>query len=165
MLESRLPKTGDEDVFQVAVTGQKIIRSSIDEIKLALKYAMVKVGLRGANWPNEDETRLLLQHIILHYGTHTVDEIRLAFDMAIIGRLDVDPNCFENFSCMYLSGILNAYRKWAVKTAAFIEKKAVELLPAPAMTAEQKLEIDCEYIYAKNKVLGKRLLPPLKFRF
>jgi hypothetical protein len=80
----------------------------------ALQYAMAKVGLRASNLPNKEETALLLSHIIREYGGHTGAEIRLAFDLALAGKLELrEVSCFENFSCLYFSTIMNAYRLWA----------------------------------------------------
>lgn len=107
-------RTGSE--LAVALKGQAVRTATVEDIKQVLRYAMVKVGLRGANFPNEIEKSILIDHVIQFYGNHSVDEIRLAFDMAIAGRLDLetkDVTCYENFSCLYFSTIMNAYRKWA----------------------------------------------------
>lgn len=74
---------------------------------------MMKIGLRANNWPLEEEKLLLIQHIVENYGNRTAGEIKLAFDMAMTGKLAVDVNHFENFSCLYFSSIMNAYRIWA----------------------------------------------------
>jgi len=74
---------------------------------------MVKIGLRSQNWPSEEEKTVLINHIIKGYNGHTISEIKLAFDMAIEGKLDVEVNCYENFSCLYFSNIMSSYRQWA----------------------------------------------------
>lgn len=74
---------------------------------------MVKIGLRSLNWPADEEKIILIQHIRENFGGHHLAEINLAFDMAIAGSLDAEANCYENFSCLYFSGIMNAYRKWS----------------------------------------------------
>lgn len=84
---------------------------------------MLKVGLRANNIPADIEKQVLIDHLVTHYGNHTHEEIKLAFDLAITGKLDVDPNCFENFSCVYVSRILNAYRSWAAKTYKSVVKE------------------------------------------
>lgn len=106
---------------------------------------MVKVGLRAKNWPTDEEKVILLDHIFENYGGNRVDEIKLAFDLAIAGKLDLDYKdvvCYENFSCLYFSTIMNAYRQWAVLQNQQIQKK--ELPPAPPTAEELKL-IDDEY--------------------
>lgn len=74
---------------------------------------MVKVGLRSSNWPDEEEKAILIHHVITNFGGNTIKEINLAFDMAIAGKLGIDANCYENFSCLYFSTVMNAYRAWA----------------------------------------------------
>jgi len=84
------------------------------DIRSALQYAMAKVGIRGHNLPGKEETALLLSHIVKEYGGHTPHEIRLAFDLALGGKLELrEVSCFENFSCLYFSKVMNAYRAWA----------------------------------------------------
>lgn len=87
----------------------------IERIKGALRYAIVLVGLREHNFPNELEKGVLVDYITRAFGTHTAAELKLAFDMAIGGLLNVDPTCYENFTPAYVGKIMNAYRKWAAQ--------------------------------------------------
>jgi len=117
------PKNGESEHFESALQNKKIVHRDLEELKEALRYAMVKIGLRSQNWPTDEEKGVLFQHIIKKYGGHTVEEIKLAFDMAITGRLDVEVNCYENFSCLYFSNIMAAYREWAKEEYKQIEAK------------------------------------------
>ena len=112
-LELKEPVNGDAKNLQLALTFKKIINSNQEDLKQVLRFIMVKIGLRAQNWPNDDEKTILIQHIIKNYGGHTTEEIKLAFDMAIEGKLDVEVNCYENFSCLYFSNIMSAYRQWS----------------------------------------------------
>lgn len=109
-------RDGDKS-FEVAIQGAQIAREPIENIKQVLRLVMVKVGLRAANWPTDEEKLILIEHIITNYGGHTTKEILLAFDMGISGRLEFEEKesiqCYENFSCLYFSSVMNAYRKWA----------------------------------------------------
>lgn len=103
---------------------------------------MVLVGLRAQNYPDDLEKQVLLNFIQEHYGGHTPGEIKLAFEMAILRKLDVDPVCYENFSIAYFAGIMEAYRVWA--------REQVKQLPAPelkqkVLTAEEKRQLDFDY--------------------
>ncbi|MGE9312854.1 hypothetical protein ACLOAU_14495 [Niabella sp. CJ426] len=85
-----------------------------DELRGVLKYCMLLVGLRAHNVPGEIEKGVLIQFIKDNYGGHTISEIRLAFDKAVSGKLDIDDvNCYENFSPAYFGKIMNSYRRWA----------------------------------------------------
>lgn len=96
---------------------------------------MMKIGLRSSNWPSDAETQLLIQHIVFNYSNHTLEEVKLGFDLAIAGLLNVDANCYENFSCLYFSSVMNAFRVWAGQT----HKQNVK--PKPA---EQKIYTEAE---------------------
>ena len=88
--------------------------------------------------PQSVEIGVLIEHIIQNYGNHSAAEIKLAFDMAIAGKLDCDPNCFENFSCLYFSNIMNAYRIFAKEQKKYIKEPVIELPPpAPEQQDEE----------------------------
>lgn len=84
--------------------------------------------------PTQEEFDFLKIFILRNYPGHTVDEIRLAFDLAIAGKLDVDAKCYENFSCEYFGRIMTAYRKWASNEAKNLPKITQEpqVEPKPA---------------------------------
>lgn len=104
----------DELKFEIARRdSKKIIESSEEEIRQALRYAMVKIGLRAANFPEGIEKLLLIQHVYENFPNNTVEEIKICFDWAISGRIGEDFNCYENFSCAYFSRMMNAYNRLA----------------------------------------------------
>lgn len=76
---------------------------------------MLKLGIRSQNLPSEEEKKVLISHIYTHYGEHTVQEVKLAFEMGMEGKLEVKMEAYENFSCLYFSTVMNAYRDWARK--------------------------------------------------
>lgn len=137
--------------FESALTDQRICNlTDVEPLKQALRYAMVLVGIKAHNVPNDREKSVLLQFIVNNYGGHTPDEIRLAFDLAIAGELDVeDVKCYENFSPLYFASIMNAYRKWA--RPRHREIKPVE----KEMTKDEKLDIELQYAAYLQKQVNK----------
>jgi hypothetical protein len=139
--------TGEENAFTIALQQQPINKSTVEDLKQVLKLAMLKVGVRANNLPKDEEKAVLIEHIISNYGNHTPMEIKLAFDMAISGKLDdldakgnvidLEVNCYENFSCLYFSKIMNSYRRWARQTHNQLKKDY------PKMIAE-KFTLDDE---------------------
>lgn len=108
-----------------------------------LRYVYALVGIRAQNLPANEEKAFLHAYIFQHYGNHTPAEIRLAFDMAIQGQLDLEPSevkCYENFSPMYFATIMRAYRHWAAEQA-----RRQETQPDPPPTQEQLDKIEEEY--------------------
>lgn len=128
LIVSKRPASGEEDTLALALQSEKVIRCSDEQVKQVLRYIMIKVGLRAPNWPVEEEKAVLLDHIRKHYGTHGLEEIRLAFDMAVTGKLDLADNqvvCYENFTCTYFSTIMSAYRRWAGEAYDHVVKDAL----------------------------------------
>lgn len=142
---------GEIAKFEQAIEDRRIATLvDIEPLKQALRYAMVLVGIKAHNVPNDREKAVLLQFIQNNYGGHTPSEIKLAFDLAVAGDLDVeDVKCYENFSPLYFASIMNAYRKWARSKHPEIKQKE------PELTAEQKLEIDIEYAAYLQKQINK----------
>lgn len=100
----------------------------------------MKIGIRAVNLPDDTETVVLFDHIKENFGGHRIAEIKLAFEMAIGGKLDLkteDVKCYENFSCAYFSTIMNAYRKWSAEAARQV---ITETPPAQTIYTDQQLE-------------------------
>lgn len=126
------PSKGSEWDLSSALKSRRIFLLETDEpIKEALRYAMMVVGIRAQNIPVAEEKQLLINFIKKEYYSHHIDEIRVAFDCAITGKLDVDATCYENFSIQYFAKIFSAYRNWAVQQmTGFKPDKQPKELPA-----------------------------------
>lgn len=126
---------GEEQELGIALQEDKICQlKNLEPLKEVLRLAMVMVGLRQPNFPDGVEKDLLIKFIIDNYGGHTPSEIKLAFTMAINGKLGLETKevvCYENFSILYFSSILNAYRVWAKEAVFHIPKIPLPELPAP----------------------------------
>lgn len=118
---------------------------------------MILVGLRAQNYPDDIEKQILLNFITENYGGHTPAEIKLAFEMAITRKLDVEVNCYENFSVTYFVSIMEAYRAWA--------REQIKALPAPVITQQltEKEKVDINLVWAL-KCLNEINKLPCKIR-
>lgn len=117
--------TNSELAFTEALQEPRI--SSLDKpdtVLDALLAVMHKLGIRAHNLPDKKALAVLVHFVIKRYRGHTVSEISLAFDMAMVGEFDGDFKCYENFSCEYVSSVMRAYRKWASQ-----EFKQIPTLP------------------------------------
>ena len=134
-----------------AVQNKKIFEESDENLDNMFRYCMLLVGLREKNFPNNLETEMLHAFLKDQYGGHTIEEIKLAFDMAVRNKLDLefkDVKCYENFSVLYLSSIINSYRRWASQEYSQVEQflppdEKIKRLEAP------KQEIDWGYLIEK----------------
>lgn len=131
----KLPVVSEETELGIALQETKICQlKDLEPLKEVLRLVMVLVGLRAQNFPQDQEKAVLLKFIVDHYGGHTPSEIKLAFTMAINGRLGLETKevvCYENFSVLYFSSIMNAYRSWAKEAVFHIPKIPLPELPAP----------------------------------
>lgn len=135
-------KTTDQDQRLAIALAEKPLRDlTEDDLKNVLRYVFALVGIRGKNLPVDEEKAFLHAYIFKFYGNHTPAEVRMAFDLAIQNRLEVEPTCYENFSVEYFARIMNAFRKWAA-----VEARRLETRTPPGPSAPDKQRIDAEYM-------------------
>lgn len=128
-----------------------------EPIKQALRYAVVLVGLRAANFPNDEEKRVLIEYIQNYYGGHTAAEIKLAFEMAVAGKLNVEQvSCYENFTPLYFSSIMNAYREWAKAESKEVKDEPVQKI----YTLDELDDIHRGHVEAFYQRCLKGIIPP-----
>lgn len=140
----RPPVSGELEIALVSI----LIRNApIEKIKEVLRLVMIKIGLRAQNWPTDEEKLVLIEHIVNNYGGHTLQEVKLAFDMAIADKLEVEVNSFENFSCLYFSSVMNAYRQWARQEVKHLPDSTQKELPPPENLEEMTDEEYVQMVY------------------
>lgn len=128
------------------------IRTRSDEdLKQVLRMAMLMVGLRGSNMPTDEEKYVLLAFIKSNYGNQTPEEIAIAFEMAVAGKLNTDCKCYENFSCEYFGRIMNAYIEYARQETKNVKKPEPEIeKPKPTAEESKALTIAIVNSYVKR---------------
>jgi hypothetical protein len=161
-VECKPPQIGEEKSLAIAVH-ESIIANlpELEPLKQVLRYCMVLVGLREKNWPKDAEKSMLIDFIKRTYPGHTCSEIRLAFEMAIAGKLEVEVNHYENFSVLYVSSIMNAYRKWAKEAINHAVKEVPIELPAPEISDADFIEA----VYQSYKLTQRmQTIPELAYK-
>ena len=144
-----------------AQSSQTLRLRSEEDIKQVLRYAMVLVGLRGNNMPIDEEKFVLLNFIRTNYGNQTTEEIKIAFEMAISGKFNIDSKCYENFSCEYFGRIMNAYIEYArleTKNVKRLEIEEIKHIPSDSELKEQAINNVNSYVYrikTSEKLGGK----------
>lgn len=117
-----------------------------------LRYAMVLVGLRGNNMPSEEEKFVLLNFIRSNFGNQTPEEIKLAFEWAVAGKLGIDAKCYENFSCEYFGRIMKAYVDFARQETITVVKEE-EVIPEIPSDADLKIAaINSANMYSQEMI-------------
>ena len=121
-----------------------------EDIKEVLRYSMLLVGLRGNNLPTEEEKFVLTNFVRSNFGNQTPEEIKIAFEMAVAGKLQVDAKCYENFSCEYFGRIMNAYLDYARQEIKNLPKPIEQVKEIPSDLELKKQAIDTANEYANQ---------------
>jgi hypothetical protein len=145
-------ETGNSTVEKIMIAqGYQSLRTRHEEdLKQVLRYSMILVGLRANNMPNDEEKFVLLNFIRSNFGNLTPEEIKLGFELAVAGKLNIDAKCYENFSCEYFGRIMNAYMVYSMDQTRIIKQKQDELipLPMPTMNVLKQQAIETANMYA-----------------
>jgi hypothetical protein len=120
-----------------AKQGQTLRLTNEKDLKQVLRYSMLLVGLRANNMPTEEESFVLINFIQTNFANVTIAEIKLAFDMAVAGKLGIDAKCYENFSCEFFGRIMARYLEFSAEETRIISQRVVEDEPLPKPSQEQ----------------------------
>lgn len=108
------------------------------------------IGLRPQHFPTKEEDVFLFRYIRSHYGRHSIDELYLAFDLAINNKLDIDDyKVYDQFSIEYLVRIMNSYRRYSGEQ--FEQEKPKTMIEEIKVIThdEKKADIE-ELIHSQN---------------
>ena len=133
------------------------------DIKQALRYSMLLVGLRGSNLPTEEEKFVLTNFVKSNFGNNTCEEIKLAFEMAVAKKLNIDSKCYENFSCEYFGRIMSAYLEYARQEIKNLPKSIEPVKEKPSDQELKKQAIDTANEYANQIRICEKTGTPFSF--
>ena len=106
-------KTGKEHSLAVAhFEESNLLQSSEEDIKMVLRRVILLLGIKKESFPSDIQKGLILEFLKENYSFLTVSEIKNAFELAIMGKLDVSSTSYQSFNCEYICSILNAYKRY-----------------------------------------------------
>ena len=121
-----------------------------EEIVKILASNYVLIGLRPNHMPTKEQTLFYVDFIRRNFGKRKPREISIAFELAILGKLDIDDvKVYDQFTMEYFSKIMNAYRKWINDQASSVkqpEHKQIEY----KMTNQEKHDDISEWLQKSN---------------
>ena len=116
-------------------------------IRENLAYIFTLIGL--TRLPDKMELEVIEDYIRTTYPYFTVQEMRIAFKMAVQGRFECNTDHYEKFSPKYISQIMNAYKAKANE----IRKN---LPPPPEPPAKQLTNEEIVEFTKNDWLTGKR---------
>ena len=117
-----------------AFKGNKLNLVSPVTLKENLAYIFTLLGFN--KYPDTQEMIVIEDFIRTSYPLFTVEEFRLAFKMAVQGKLDCSTEHYEKFSPKFIGQVMAAYTKKALEVRKMIKPIINEIEP-PKLTDEQ----------------------------
>jgi len=144
------------EVVRKALSGVKVCEAEDNDLYRTLSIIYLIVGLRPHHFPTKQEDTVILGFLREEYALKTLDELILAFKLAMKGELDLeDVKVYDQFTCEYLARVMTAYRKW-------LKEVDSKVIPAPPPAIENKEEVTPDEIIEIAKGCLKydwRLIP------
>jgi len=88
-------------------TEKEVIQSQIGK---AIALVLADIGLKTI--PDQLAQKRMIHYLLTYYQDLSFEEIVKAFELALVGRFDVNIEHYDSFDIKYLTQILNAYRKY-----------------------------------------------------
>ena len=123
-----------DNAIAEAFKGNKLNLVSPITLKENLAYIFTLLGF--TKYPDTQEMVVIEDFIRTSYPLFTVEEFRLAFKMAVQGKLDCSTEHYEKFSPKFIGQVMSAYTKKALEVRKMIKPIINEIEP-PKLTDEQ----------------------------
>lgn len=115
-------------------------------------YKLLGVNLAKKDQSEIDEELFLMaEHVMRVYRQYTLEEISMAYDLALSGNLDIkNEDIISQFAPVQFGKIMSAYKKYKQKNGTLrqeIERKNALALPEPQVDTEAVLRYTLENAY------------------
>lgn len=145
-----------------AFKGNKLNLVSPITLKENLAYIFTLLGF--TKYPDTQEMVVIEDFIRTSYPLFTIEEFRLAFKMAVQGKLDCSTEHYEKFSPKFIGQVMAAYTKKALDVRKMIKPIINEIEP-PKLTDDEIVSFtqkewlessrnDFNKVFNANKVFG-----------
>ena len=116
-----------DNAIAEAFKGNKLNLVSPITLKENLAYIFTLLGF--TKYPDTQEMIVIEDFIRTSYPLFTVEEFRLAFKMAVQGKLDCSTEHYEKFSPKFIGQVMSAYTKKALEVRKMIKPIINEIEP------------------------------------
>lgn len=114
--------------------GDKLNLVSPIVLRENLAYIFTLLGFK--NYPDKEEMVIIEDFIRSSYPLYTIQEFRIAFKMAVQGKMDCSTEHYEKFSPKFIGQIMLAYTKKANEIRKML-KPIVKEIETPKLTDDQ----------------------------
>jgi hypothetical protein len=117
-----------------AFKGSKLNLVSPVTLRENIAYIFTLIGL--TKYPDKDEMVVIEDFIRTSYPLYTIEEFRIAFKMAVQGKLECSTEHYEKFSPKFIGQVMAAYTKKANEVRK-MQKPITHELEVPKLTDEE----------------------------
>lgn len=122
---------------------------AFNQISPVLAKGLMLLGIKGDKLPSQPEVDYMIKMLQEDYGNLPIGELDLAFELMVKGKLDENPETYQNFSVLYLTRMLGSYARFVI--ANYIEPR--ETIEPARQIAPEKIDLDFIYeIFKKEPV-------------
>lgn len=126
-------------------------------IKTSIFKAMVLTGYNPKNM-DLDSLNVIIDNLQKNEKNLTIDDFNLAFEMGVNGRLGIDLNTYQNFNALYISNVIQAFKRHNAKNHLIKPLEAPqskELIDAPVLSKEENAKHWYDWMAQEVKESGK----------
>jgi hypothetical protein len=116
----------DNEIIE-AFKGNKLNLVSPVTLRESIAYIFTLIGL--TKYPDKDEMIVIEDFIRTSYPLYTIEEFRIAFKMAVQGKLECSTEHYEKFSPKFIGQVMAAYTKKALEVRKMIKPIINEIEP------------------------------------
>ena len=120
----------DNEILK-SFNGDKLNIVSHITLRENLAYIFTLLGFK--NYPDKEEMTIIEDFIRTSYPLYTIQEFRIAFKMAVQGKLDCSTEHYEKFSPKFIGQVMVAYTKKANEVRKIAKPITNEIEP-PKLT-------------------------------
>lgn len=132
----------ESSIGKLIKTSDFQVNPFLDELGKIFMQIIGDMGIK--NLPSKATEQRIIYYIINYYKDFSLQEIRKAFELAIVEELTVDAEHFQSFDIKYICKILNAYRRRRAKAKEILKQNTPQL--ENTVTEEQKQKIKQAFI-------------------
>ena len=123
----------DNEIIE-AFKGNKLNLVSPVTLRESIAYIFTLIGL--TKYPDKDEMIVIEDFIRTSYPLYTIEEFRIAFKMAVQGKLECSTEHYEKFSPKFIGQVMAAYTKKA-NDVRKMQKPIIQELEVPKLSDEE----------------------------
>ncbi len=127
---------------QIVKAADTMSINECDDKQLKQLFLMVAkfIGIKSENLPDPLTSTMLRSAVRNHYSNYTVGDFTAAFELSIMGKLNVDTRHFQSFDAPYIKRIMDAYAKKRFDVMNHISKqKQLEERPSTDEKEQHKI--------------------------